>query len=71
MPVYEYKCGKCGQISEFLVSANPGKEKHSCGKCGSSDMTKVFSSFAVGVKQDGSDSKCHSCTDRGCPHSMN
>ncbi|HEG43976.1 MAG TPA: zinc ribbon domain-containing protein [Phycisphaerales bacterium] len=68
MPIYEYKCGKCGAVSEFLEGMS-GKKKHVCEKCGSGNMEKQFSTFAVGVKQDGTDSKCMGCTDRGCPHS--
>ncbi|MHC5061432.1 MAG: FmdB family zinc ribbon protein [Planctomycetota bacterium] len=70
MPLFEYKCGKCGKLTEFLESARGGK-KHLCQHCGSSDMQKQFSTFAVGVRQDGTDSKCQSCTDHSCPHSMN
>ena len=66
MPIFEYKCGKCGVVTEFLVSGN-GKKKHVCPECGSSDMVKQFSSFAVGVKQPGMSKKCHGCTDMGCP----
>ena len=69
MPIFEYKCNKCGSVTEFLES--PGKKvKHLCSQCGDSSMEKMFSTFAVGVKQDGTDSKCQSCADRGCPHSQ-
>ncbi len=71
MPIYEYKCGKCGAVTEFLESASAsGKRgKHLCEKCGSGDMSKQFSGFSVGVANPGSDSKCHGCSDMGCPHS--
>ncbi len=68
MPVCEHKCGKCGAVIEFLEGIS-GKKKHVCQKCGSGDMEKQFSTFAVGVKQDGTDSKSMGCTDRGCPYS--
>ena len=68
MPIFEYKCARCGQVTEFLESAG-AKVKHLCEKCKSSRMEKMFSSFAVGVKQDGSDSKCDSCSDGKCPYS--
>ena len=70
MPLFEYKCTKCGTVTEFLESAN-SRKKHICSKCGSDSTEKQFSTFAVGINQPGSDSKCNSCTDRGCPHSMN
>ncbi|MCK5565461.1 MAG: zinc ribbon domain-containing protein [Planctomycetes bacterium] len=67
MPIFEYKCKNCGAVSEFLVPAgrNP---KHPCQKCGSKDTEKMFSSFAVGLRHDGTDSKCFGCSDGGCPH---
>ena len=72
MPIYEYKCSKCGTVTEFLESADVSDKKlrHLCGKCGSGDMIKMFSAFAVGVKRDGTDGKCLGCSDRGCPHSQ-
>jgi putative FmdB family regulatory protein len=70
MPIFEYKCAKCGKITEFLESAG-SRTKHLCKHCGAANMKKQFSTFAVGVKQDGTDSRCQSCTDNSCPHSMN
>ena len=64
------KCTKCDTVTEFLESAN-SRKKHICGKCGSSKTEKQFSTFAVGIAQPGQDSKCHGCSDGGCPHSMN
>ena len=67
MPIFEYKYSKFGAVTEFLESS--GKEiKHNCSQCGSGDMKKMFSSFAVGISHEGTDSKCRSCTDSGCPH---
>ena len=67
MPIFEYKCAKCQTVSEFLESGS-AKKKHVCQKCGSEKMEKIFSTFAVGIAQAGADSKCQSCTDRGCPY---
>ncbi|RKY08913.1 MAG: zinc ribbon domain-containing protein [Planctomycetota bacterium] len=52
MPIFEYRCNKCGHKMEFLEKSG-GKNKHSCAKCGSSDMQKLFSSFAVGKSSQG------------------
>ena len=68
MPIFEYKCEQCGKVTEFLEPLRK-KIKHNCSQCGSGDMKKVFSSFAVGISHEGTDSKCQSCTDMGCPHS--
>jgi len=69
MPIFEYKCLKCGQVSEFLVKAG-SKKKQKCTKCGSSETEKMFLSFSVGLRHDGTDSKCMGCADNGCPHAQ-
>jgi len=61
MPIFEYKCNKCGAKSEFLEKSS-GKNKHVCEKCGSSDMKKLFSYFSVGQSSQGD-----SCPTGTCP----
>jgi len=42
MPIYEYKCKECGNISEFIVGM--GKDAViKCNECGSFEMEKVMS----------------------------
>lgn len=57
MPIFEYKCGSCGTVSEFLVGVAKEKEKILCGDCGSSHMMKVFSPMSFTVKS----AESHSC----------
>jgi putative FmdB family regulatory protein len=41
MPIFEYRCNACNEVSEFLVL---GKEEVlSCAKCGSQDLVKQMS----------------------------
>jgi len=47
MPMFEYKCNKCGHKMEFLEKSG-SKSKHVCEKCTSSDVQKLFSGFSVG-----------------------
>jgi len=47
MPIFEYKCNRCGHRTEFLEKSHR-KNKHVCEKCGSLDMQKLFSEFSVG-----------------------
>lgn len=68
MPIYEYKCSKCGKISEFLVRSEADLNVK-CTHCGSDDLEKQISVFNPKVKE-GESKKCHSCTDHSCPHSM-
>jgi putative FmdB family regulatory protein len=64
MPIFEYKCQKCGHKMDFLEKSS-SKDKHICQKCGSSQMQKQFSGFSVG-KTDKPNSSCHTVT---CPFS--
>lgn len=35
MPIYEYRCTKCGYVFEEIASFSPnGNGKHKCGRCG-------------------------------------
>lgn len=40
MPIFEYKCGKCGQEFEELVF---GEDTPACPKCGSTKTSKLMS----------------------------
>lgn len=57
MPIFEYKCKKCGHKTEFLEKAG-NSEKHICEKCGSNDLQKLFSTFSAtgSSRSSGSDS---------------
>jgi putative FmdB family regulatory protein len=46
MPIYEYTCSTCEHRFEELVSAD-GRTLVACPECASSDVTKLFSSFAT------------------------
>lgn len=52
MPVYEYKCRKCGAVSEYLEKQG---EWHlfprKCKKCGRRRTQKVLSSFSSTVRR--------------------
>ena len=71
MPIFEYKCEKCGEAFEKLVSKVD--EKVVCEKCGSKKVEKQLSSFSASVKEGGGNScsvsDCASCCPTGscCP----
>ena len=47
MPIYEYRCGLCKtKFSLFFKSVALVEEPH-CSKCGSTDVTRLVSSFGV------------------------
>ena len=43
MPIYEYRCQRCGQVSEFLVKTMFGDENRNCPHCGSGELEKLLS----------------------------
>ena len=45
MPLYDYSCKKCGH--EFEVLIRPGSSAVACGACGSDDVERLLSGFAV------------------------
>jgi putative FmdB family regulatory protein len=54
MPIFEYKCKKCGHKFEKLVF---GKEKIECPQCGSTSLQKLFSTFSISTKSGYKNSK--------------
>lgn len=46
MPIYEYRCGKCGNEFESFVWSLREAESVECPRCGSKDVKKLLSSFA-------------------------
>lgn len=43
MPVYEYKCRECGEISEYRVTAPDEKGSLACKSCGSPEIDRKIS----------------------------
>jgi putative FmdB family regulatory protein len=48
MPLFEYRCEKCGSTTEFLEKAD-ARGAHACAKCGSTQTGKMFSAFSARV----------------------
>lgn len=46
MPIYEYKCEKCGAVNEFIVLGNA--EALQCKSCSSTDLIKLMSAHNTG-----------------------
>lgn len=47
MPIFEYKCAKCGHVMEVLQKSLTA-EPPVCEKCGGAKLQKLLSGFAVG-----------------------
>jgi len=63
MPIFEYRCKKCGQVTEVLEKAG-AENKHKCANCGSEKMEKLLSTFGVGQNLSSSGGSCPTGT---CP----
>ncbi|MBZ5561419.1 MAG: zinc ribbon domain-containing protein [Acidobacteriia bacterium] len=46
MPIFEYRCPKCGKLFEKLVMSR-SQEPPACPKCGSTHVDQQFSSFSA------------------------
>ncbi len=66
MPIFEYKCKKCGHITEFLEKS-AGNHKHICEQCKSPDLEKQLSSFAMGHSSTSKSQNNSSCPTGTCP----
>jgi len=49
MPLYEYKCVKCGKVVEVLVR-NSGAEPLECPECGAKGLEKLMSASSISVR---------------------
>jgi putative FmdB family regulatory protein len=47
MPIYEYRCGDCGKISEFLLIKSGETLVPRCKRCQSKKMSRVLSRVRV------------------------
>lgn len=57
MPIYEYRCRKCGEIFEKIQRVDEGGESLKCPYCGGKKPEKVLSSFSC-TKGTESTSSC-------------
>jgi putative FmdB family regulatory protein len=48
MPVYEYRCGKCEELTEALRRMGDADEPVPCEACGSRATERVHSVFSAG-----------------------
>src|SRR5262252_5817399 len=47
MPIFEYECARCGQVSSHVVLGRRKRERRSCPGCHSTRLRRVMSRFAV------------------------
>lgn len=68
MPIYEFKCKKCGE--EFEKLCKMGTEFSPCPKCKNEDVEKKMSNFGFKsgstFKSSSNHSSCGSCSSGNC-----
>ncbi len=47
MPIYEYRCNNCRRRVEVFVQGFSPPSNPTCSRCGSKNLDRVFSKFAV------------------------
>ncbi|OPX40251.1 MAG: zinc ribbon domain-containing protein [Thermoplasmata archaeon] len=53
MPIYEFKCRKCGNIFERLCFASDDESDITCPTCQGNEVEKLLSSFSSGSSSSG------------------
>ena len=43
MPIYEYRCKQCGEVSEILTDVGSHNDNLECKNCGNPDLEKIMS----------------------------
>lgn len=62
MPVYEYRCRKCGTRFDKFVRSLSAQETVECPECGSREVEKAISLFGIGGSPRGAGSRGASCS---------
>ena len=67
MPIYEFRCAKCGNVEEFILSGSREIEMK-CGACGSEELERIISrtNFVMGSTSASPGPAGPSATTRTC-----
>ncbi len=66
MPVYEYRCSKCGEKFEKFVRSVSARNEVVCPRCGNTEVKKLVSLFGLtGGLQTSSGGSGGSCVTGG------
>lgn len=55
MPVYEYRCADCGQLTSVFTRKQGFEGSVQCSGCGGGNTSRAISSFAFSKSSGGSD----------------
>jgi putative FmdB family regulatory protein len=68
MPIYEFRCLKCGKVFELLKLKKEEGVKMKCPKCKSPEVERILSTINIGASVSGSKatSTVKSCSSGSC-----
>ena len=62
MPIYDFRCHVCAEVSEFLVPSSADSETLACPKCGNLNLERLIS--APGLLKDRANAPGTTCCGR-------
>ena len=65
MPIYVYRCQRCEETFERLVSMSANSATAPCPKCGAEDARKQLASFATLDRGTGGGKNAPACAPEG------
>jgi len=65
MPIYEYRCLGCGQVSEIFQGMGDKDDPLKCKHCGNEHLEKILSPSSFSVRSQGGVNSDLRCCDRG------
>ncbi|MEJ2067180.1 MAG: zinc ribbon domain-containing protein [Deltaproteobacteria bacterium] len=65
MPIYEYRCRSCGEISEIFQGVGEKDDPLRCQSCNSTDVEKILSPSSFSFKAGDSEGTGARCCDSG------
>ncbi len=60
MPIFEFKCIKCGEYIEILVMNKDEEMEMKCSKCGAMDLERILSSTSYNMTSQGASGRSQS-----------
>jgi len=66
MPIYEFRCKKCGNVFETLFYSLNEKRQVVCPACHSKKTEKLMSMFGGKIGSTSSGAGCSSCSTTSC-----
>ena len=65
MPIYEYRCQSCGEISEIFQGVGENDDPLQCKHCSSKDLEKLLSPASFSFKGELSEGEISRCCESG------